>query len=486
MNDTNNKPNDSSDAEIKNQRKEKQDELIQAGFPPSAAPAITGTLEEIIHDFAEQKEVNAAGRLTASRRMGKSIFADLNDGSSRLQLFAGKSQLGEDAFNAFKLLDCGDIIWVKGELFLTRTGEKTIRIKEWKLLTKSLLPLPEKWHGLRDINIRYRKRYIDLIANPEVRDLFNKRLSVISEIRSFLNQKQFLEVETPIMQPQPGGAIAKPFKTHYDSLGTNMFLRIAPELYLKRLLIGGFNQIFELNRNFRNEGISRMHNPEFTMLEIYKTYSNMEGMKDLIQELICNVSEKVFGSLKVGSKDKEIDLSLPWREISFTDILCERMGKDWFNTDIKEAKEKANELGLNTEEDWDLNKISHEIFEKVIEKELINPTFVLYLPSSLIPLAKRCEDSTQYANVFELAIGGMEIAPGYTEENDAVLQRQRLEQQAEEQGENVDEDFLTSLEHGMPPAGGMGIGIDRLVMVLTGAQSIRDVILFPQLRLQDN
>jgi lysyl-tRNA synthetase class 2 len=414
--------------------------------------------------------------------MGKSLFADIHDGSDRIQIYAQKNVLGEEGYAAFKLLDVGDIIGVNGSLFTTRTGEVTVKVGGWDLLCKSLLPLPEKWHGLQDVDARYRQRYLDLIANPEVRTAFNQRIAAIREIRAFLAEEGFLEVETPMMQAQAGGAAAKPFVTHYDALGTDMVLRIAPELYLKRLLVGGFDKVFELNRNFRNEGLDRTHNPEFTMLEIYEAYTDVSGMKALIEGLITHVARTVYGGLRVGSEDNAIDLTPPWREVPYRELICERMGGDWFSLDLAEAGRRADAEGLTIDPSWDMTLVTHEVYEKLIEKSLVQPTFVTRFPAELIPLAKACEDDPSLVDVFELVICGQEIAPAYTELNDPIAQRERFARQVGNDAERLDEEFLTALEHGMPPAGGMGVGIDRLIMVLSGIDAIRDVILFPQLK----
>lgn len=465
------------------QRLIKLQHLAAAGYAPygSAFP-MTGRLAEIRAAFAEGRPVRAAGRLITIRHMGKSIFADLNDGSGRLQVFAGKSQLGEKEFEAFKLLDTGDHIGVEGELFTTRTSEPTIRIARWTMLAKALRPLPEKWHGLKDIEIRYRQRYLDLIANPAVRELFYRRAEVIREIRCCLWERGFLEVETPMLQPQAGGAAARPFQTHYTALNALMYLRIAPELYLKRLLVGGFDRLFELNRNFRNEGLSKTHNPEFTMLETYQAYSDRSGVQALVQELITAVAQKIFKTLQVGAGANRIDLAPPWPEKPYRELVREKMGVDWFEIPPAEARARAEKIGLVIDPARDHLLITHEVYEKTIERTLVQPTFVTRLPRPLVPLAKTCADDPSVVDVFELVIGGKEIAPGYSELNDPLEQRARLEAQAGENAQAVDEDFLLALEHGMPPAGGMAIGIDRLLMVLTGAEAIREVILFPQLR----
>jgi lysyl-tRNA synthetase class 2 len=473
------------------QRRANMKALAEKGYTPfGRAFKRSGRLAEIRAAFEENKVVSVAGRLTTSRDMGKSIFADLRDGSDRFQIYAQKSSLGDEAFDAFKLLDLGDHVGVEGTLFTTRTGEQTIKIVRWTLLSKALLPLPEKWHGLKDTDQRYRQRYLDLIANPGVREVFNKRIQAVREIRNYLVDRKFQEVETPMMQPQPGGATARPFVTHYEALNSRMYLRIAPELYLKRLLVGGFDKVFELNRNFRNEGLSRTHNPEFTMMEVYEAYSDRSGMQDLVEGLITHVAQTVMGTLQVGTPEAPIDLTPPWREVTYHDLVRERMGAYWFSLGQEAMRVKAETTGLYVDPAWNRDEITHEIYSKLIEKTLQNPTFVTRLPAELVPLAKRCEDDASVVDVFELVIGGKEIAPGYSELNDPLEQRKRFEEQvalaanarAAEEAQKVDEDFLAALEHGMPPAGGMGIGIDRLIMTLTGSEAIRDVILFPQLK----
>jgi len=469
--------------QYREQRLTKMRQLEELGYSPyGRAYDRSGRLSEIRAAFEEEKVVRAAGRLLTIRDMGKSIFADLSDGSDRFQIYVQKNKLGEEAFTAFKLLDIGDIVGVEGGLFTTRKGESTIGITDWTLLSKSLLPLPEKWHGLKDVDARYRQRYIDLIANPEVREVFNKRTQTVQSIRDFLNSRGFQEVETPMMQPQAGGAAARPFITHYEALDTRMYLRIAPELYLKRLLVGGFDRVYELNRNFRNEGLDRTHNPEFTMLEVYEAYGDRRSMQELIQAMIRHVAETVFGSLVFGDGDARIDLAPPWREVTYRDLIVETMGEDWYDLGPDAARAKVKEWDLKVEPDWSHGEITHEVYEKVIERTLVQPTFVTRLPVELIPLARRCEDDETVLDVFELEIGGKEIAPAYTELNDPLEQRARLAEQKGDDAQVEDDDFLTALEYGMPPAGGMGVGIDRLVMLLTGSEAIRDVILFPQLK----
>lgn len=469
--------------EYRDQRLANMTRLVELGYQPFGhAFARTGRLADVKAAFVEARKVTVAGRLTTIRSMGKSVFADLNDGSDRFQIYVQKNTMGEEPFAAFAFLDIGDHIGVEGELFVTRTGEKTIKVATWTLLSKALLPLPEKWHGLHDVETRYRHRHLDLVSNAEVRQLFNKRIQAIQEIRKFLCERGFQEVETPMMQPQAGGAAARPFATHYTALATDMFLRIAPELYLKRLLVGGFDKVFELNRCFRNEGLSRSHNPEFTMLEIYEAYSDVNGMKELIQGMITHLAQSIFGGFKVKMGEKDIDLTPPWREASYRDLITETMGADWFALPLAEAQKRLEGKGVNFDPTWDMTLLSHEVYEKLIEHTLINPTFVRRFPAALIPLAKACPDDPSLVDVFELVIGGMELAPAYSELNDPLEQRKRLSHQAGADAEKMDEEFLAALEQGMPPAGGMGVGIDRLIMILSGAEAIRDVILFPQLR----
>jgi len=456
--------------------------LEAAGYPAfGRAFARDGRFDELTDAYEDGKSVRLAGRMMTCREMGKSIFAHLQDSRGRLQIYLKKNDVGEEAFHAFKYADLGDHIGVTGTWFTTRTGEKTVKVETWTLLSKSLLPLPDKWDGLQDVETRYRQRYLDLISNPEVRNVFDQRIAILREIRKFLNTKKFDEVETPMMQSIPGGAAATPFQTRYNALSMDMFLRIAPELYLKRLLVGGFDKVFELNRNFRNEGLSRNHNPEFTMLEIYEAYGNRESMQTLIHDLIVHLADTVMGTRQVGTESEPVNLD-NWRAVDYDDLIKERAGDDYFELDTDGKRAKAQALGCNVDPAWNEGDLTQEIFEKCIEKTLIDPTFVMRLPAELVPLAKPCEEDAGKVDVFELIIGGKEIAPGYSELNDPLLQRERLLAQAGEDAMKFDEDFLIALEHGMPPAGGMGVGIDRLVMMLTGSEAIRDVILFPQMK----
>lgn len=470
-------------SEYRAQRLENLERLRELGFAPyGGAFERDGSLADIRRDFEDGKQIRLAGRLSAKREMGKSTFAHLQDGTDKFQLFISKNAVDEDQFAGFKVLDLGDLIGVEGELFVTRTGEQTLKVARWTLLSKSLLPPPEKWHGLQDVELRYRQRYLDLMANEEVRTLFDQRIRAVRLIRDILVDRGYSEVETPMIQSMAGGAAANPFQTHYDALGVDMFFRIAPELYLKRLLVGGFDKVFELNRNFRNEGLSRNHNPEFTMLELYEAFGDLRTMKDVVQNLITRVAEEVFGGLQVGSEEQPIDLTLPWREATYHELIREKAGADWFELDDAAARARAGEWGVDVDPAWSPLELTQEIFEKLIEKTLVNPTFVTRLPAELVPLARPCDDDPSLVDVFELIIGGKEIAPGYSELNDPLVQRARFEEQAGGDHSKMDEDFLTALEHGMPPAGGMGIGIDRLIMILSGAEAIRDVILFPQLK----
>jgi lysyl-tRNA synthetase, class II len=439
-------------------------------------------------NYVEGREVTLAGRITAHRDMGKSQFIDIKDASGRIQVYAQKQVLGDEMFDIFKHLDLGDFLGVHGSLFTTRAGEISVKITSFTILTKALRPPPAKWHGLEDTEIRYRQRYLDLMANDEVRHAFLQRSAIIHEIRAYLHQQRFVEVETPMMQAIPGGAAAQPFRTHHKALGCDFYLRIALELYLKRLLVGGMDRVFELGRNFRNEGLSRRHNPEFTMLEVYEAYGDYQSMMDLLQSMVCHVAQSVLGTWIIEHKNAEnqvlrtIDLTPPWPRIRYKDIIRERAGVDWFELSPAERRIRALNLGAELGKDNEDFEVTQAVFEKLIEPTLINPIFVTHAPKELIPLAKLAPDDPTTVEVFECCINGQEIAPAYTEQNDPIEQRERLEHQAGGEHQKIDEDFLVALEHGMPPAGGMGVGIDRLCMLLLGQDSIRDVILFPQLR----
>ena len=424
-------------------------------------------------------EISLAGRIIARRGHGKASFIDVRDGLGRIQAYARKDILGE-RYSLFQKLDLGDIIGIRGRVFKTRTGELTINISDFTLLAKSLRPLPEKWHGLQDIELRYRKRYLDLLFNPEVKRSFLIRGAIIRCIRNFLDERGYLEVETPMMQPVPGGATARPFRTHHYALDKDFYLRIAPELYLKKLVVGGLEKVYELNRNFRNEGMDRFHNPEFTMLEIYSAYSDYKKMMNLSEELICETVRRVNGALKINYQGNEIDLSPPWRRMTFKAALKEIGGIKLDYENEKKLKKIASEAGLSVE-DLSKSQILEHLLDKKVVPKLIQPTFILDYPEETSPLAKRKKDEPSLIERFEIFIGGGEIGNAYSELNDPIEQRERLMRAKADEG-SLDEDFLEALEYGMPPTGGLGIGIDRLVMLLTNSSSIRDVILFPQMK----
>ncbi|PIQ85131.1 MAG: lysine--tRNA ligase [Candidatus Omnitrophica bacterium CG11_big_fil_rev_8_21_14_0_20_45_26] len=441
----------------------------------------THAVQDLLKNFEEGQKVSIAGRLLSRRAHGKSAFGDIKDESGKIQIYMKLDDVGAEAYQFFSLLDLGDILGIQGQCFLSRTGEKTVRVLKYELLTKIVQMLPEKWHGLRDVELRYRHRYVDLIVNDDVRETFKKRSEIIRLIRKHLDEKGFMEVETPMMQPIPGGARARPFKTHHHTLHRDLYLRVAPELYLKRLLVGGFEKVYEINRNFRNEGISVRHNPEFTMIELYQAYADYEDMMNLTEELISNLAEKIGGGIELPFGDLKLNFKRPWKRVSFYDILKEKSKANWRQGDVKALAKKA---GLAFDPAADDVDILNEAFDHFVQPELIDPTFVIDFPTVTTPLAKRREDEPDLCYRFELFIARMELANAFSELNDSLEQRERLTAQKETIGDDkaIDEDFLLAMEYGMPPAGGLGIGIDRLVMLLTNAASIRDVILFPQLR----
>lgn len=469
-------------------RRQKLERLLENDLAPFGGRFdVDGSVAELRAGFAEGKKVRVAGRITAHRNMGKSQFLDLSDITGHIQIFVNLKELSVEEAALFELLDLGDFVGVGGECFVTRTGELTVRAQSFRLLSKALRPLPDKWHGISDVEIRYRQRYLDLIANPESRKIFLQRIQIVHEIRRFLLERGFLEVETPMMQPVAGGAAAQPFQTHHNALSLDLFLRVAPELYLKRLLVSGFPKIFELNRNFRNEGISRRHNPEFTMLEAYWAYADFESMADLVEELICHLAQTVIGALKIEHKSADgtvrrmINLERPWRRARYDDLIT-KVDPDWFRRSRPEKLARCREIAVEVHPQMAEFEITQQFFEKLVEEKTFDPLFVTHLPAELVPLARQNPEQPGTVEVFELIINGQELAPGYSELNDPIVQRQRLLKQAGEETQKIDEDFLLALEYGMPPAGGMGLGIDRLVMTLTGAESIRDVILFPHLK----
>lgn len=432
----------------------------------------------------EDSSIQIAGRVITKREHGKSCFAHIQDSSGRIQIYAKVDEIGNEKFEKIKKLITGDIIGVNGNIFKTHTGELTVRVNDFILISKAIRALPEKWHGLKNIETRYRQRYLDLIANPEVKECFIKRSEIIKEIRIFLNNLGFLEVETPVMQKIPGGAIAKPFITHHNALDLDLYLRIAPELYLKRLLVGGFEKVFELGKNFRNEGISIKHNPEFTMLELYQAYADYNDMINLTEDLIVYLCNKITGSCKFNYQGVELDFTKPWQRITMFDVIKKHTGFDVVDKDIDEIKKFCKEKNIEVTGEPTKGEIINIIFEELVEDKLIQPTFILDYPVETSPLAKRKDDNPGLIERFELFIYGMETANAFSELNDAAEQRNRFENQVDNEGiqKIIDEDFLTSLEYGMPIAGGLGIGIDRLVMILTNFPSIRDVILFPLLK----
>ena len=484
--------------ELIQQRFKKLAEISAMGTKPYAgrfdvstsAQALIDTYGNTAKEELEAKriEVVIAGRIVAMRSFGKAGFGHIQDGSGRIQVYFQKNTLGEDRYALFKKIDIGDFIGVKGFLFRTKTNELTVEMEEFTLLSKSLRPLPEKWHGLTDVELRYRQRYVDLIVNPEVKNVFILRTKIVQAIRSFLNARGYLEVETPMMQSIPGGATAKPFKTHHNALDMDLYLRIAPELYLKRLLVGGFERVYEINRNFRNEGISTRHNPEFTMLEFYTAYADYRYLLDLTEQMVSQVAQEVLGTTEVEYEGHKISLAPPWKRVTYLDSLRQAGVPDEVLIDAGKARDYAKKLGANLKGGEPLGKILNEIFEALVEPKLIQPTFVTDYPTDISPLSKKCDDNPDYVERFELFVVGRELANAFSELNDPIDQKERFQKQVtereagDEEAHQMDEDFIRALEYGMPPAAGEGIGIDRLVMLLTGSNSIRDVILFPQMK----
>ena len=481
--------NKSTEEELIAVRREKLNRLRELGVNPYGERfLIDKEIDELSESFTEGSKVVVAGRITAHRDMGKSHFFDISDFKGRIQCYLNAKAVGEESFEIFKQLDLGDWIGIEGETFKTKVGEPTVKVESFKVLSKSLRPLPDKYHGLSDKETRYRQRYLDLVSNEASRNVFLKRSLIVREIRDFLQDRGFIEVETPMLQDVPGGAAARPFETHHNALNMPLYMRIAPELFLKRLLVGGMTKVFELNRNFRNEGISRRHNPEFTMLEAYWAYADFEAMADLVEEMVCSVAEKYCGGLNIETKDedgnvtKNINLSRPWKRAPYKELIKDVAGQDWFEFTSDQRREKCAELGVEIAEQMEDYEVTQQVFEKLVEEKTFDPLYVTHVPKELVPLAKQNTDDDSLVDVYELIINGQEISPGYSELNDPDIQRQRLMDQAGEETQKVDEEFLTALEHGMPPAGGIGIGIDRLVIMLTSAESIRDVVLFPQLK----
>ena len=476
--------------EYREQRLQSMGTLREMGYEPYGSKYDHTDLSAVRETFEEGRAERVAGRLLMIRRMGKMNFCTLNDGTGRFQLIFKRDELSETAFAAFKQLNLGDIIGAEGVLFTTQKGEKSIVVKEWTMLAKALEQPPEKFHGLADQEERYRRRYVDLMTNDDTRARFFMRSRILMEIRKYLWSLGFVEVETPILQNQAGGAAAKPFFSHFNALDQDCVMRIAPELYLKRLVVGGMNKVFELGKDFRNEGIDRTHNPEFTVCEVYEAYGDRTSMEAIMEGLLPHLCDTVVGSRKVayGEEGVEIDFTPPYRRVAYKDVVREHMGADWFDLDfaaqMERAKAKAEETGANLELEGVTTELmlTHEVYDKIIERTLVQPTFVTRLPREFVPLAKACKDDPSLVDVFEFVVAGKELCPGYTEQNDPIAQREALEHQAGEDVEKIDEDFISALECGMPPTGGLGFGVDRLVMFLTGCDSIRDVVLFPQLK----
>jgi lysyl-tRNA synthetase class 2 len=438
--------------------------------------------------------MTTAGRIVALRFMGKAAFVNILDSVGRIQAYVRLDEIGAESFEKFKDLDIGDIIEVSGLPFVTKTGEKSLWAKSARLLTKCLIPLPEKWHGLTDIEARYRHRYVDLIANPEVRDTFRKRAQIIKEIRNFLDSRGFLEVETPVLQSVPGGADARPFNTHHNALGLDMHLRISLELPLKKLVVGGFDRVYELSRVFRNEGISTKHNPEFTMLEFYMAYATFEDLMNLSEELFTSLVRKICGGTKITFNGKEIDFAGPWPRLSMQESIhvIGGVSRDIDLSEIKNIHKVAETHKIHLPEKGDWGRCLMALWDELVEDRIVNPTFITHHPFSISPLARANDVDRKITDRFELIIAGMEASNAFSELNDAVDQRGRFESQAnrkasgDQEAHDVDEDFLRALEYGLPPTAGQGIGIDRLTMLLTNSVSIRDVILFPTLKPEDH
>ncbi len=481
------------------QRREKAESLAELGIklysnsfrPANAIAELLPKGDSLAPQEAEPGGANysLAGRIMAMRKFGKAAFCTLTDKSGQIQLYIKKDFLGDAVFETFKKWDIGDIIGVEGTLFKTKVGELSVQARQITMISKSLRPLPDKWHGLSDVETRYRQRYVDLIVTPESREIFRKRVQIIRLIRNYLNNHNYMEVETPMMQPIPGGATAKPFQTYHNALNMELFLRIAPELYLKRLLVGGFERVFEINRNFRNEGLSTRHNPEFTMLEFYQAYATYEDLITLSEEMISSICQEVNGTMKINYQGIEVDLTPPWKILTMDQALMEVAGIDAeILADTAGIIALATEKGIKLEEQAGAGKAKTELFELLVEDKLINPTFITAYPTEVSPLARRNEQDPSVTDRFELFITGRELANGFSELNDPIDQLGRFEKQIADRGDDdeiypeLDADYIRALEYGMPSAAGEGIGIDRLVMLLTDAPSIRDVILFPHLK----
>lgn len=484
-----------NESEQQQVRREKLQKIYDLGiYPFGDTYPWTHHATDVIANFAEleEKEVRVAGRIMAIRDHGKTAFLNLRDVSGDIQIYLRQDEISEKEYKLFQLLDIGDIIGVRGNVFKTHKGEISVRVAELTMLSKALRPLPDKWHGLKDPETRYRQRYVDLIMSPEVRETFAKRTKIIACIREWLTERGFMEVETPMMQTIYGGAAARPFITHHNAHNMDVYMRISPELFLKRLVVGGFDRVFEINRNFRNEGISPRHNPEFTMLETYQAYGNFESAIKQTEDLISYCAQKVLGTTKINYQGTEIDLTPPWNRMTMPEAIKKFSGEDFDQVEtIEEARAIADRLGAEYTEHDGIGKIMNTCFEEVAEAKLIQPTFIFGHPLEISPLAKQNRENPAITDRFEAFIYGREIANGYSELNDPIDQLGRFEQQMQEreygddEAHQMDEDFVRALEHGLPPTGGLGIGIDRIMMFLTDSPSIRDVILFPLLRPEE-
>ena len=491
--DTNNLPLPEDENEIVALRRERLKELKAAGHDPFKIVSydVDATSKKILSDYAayDAKRVSLAGRLISKRLMGKAGFAHIRDAEGDIQLYFRIDALGEEKYDEFKKIDIGDIIGVKGEVFTTHKGEISVKVADFTLLTKSLRPLPEKYHGLKDTEIRYRKRYLDLIVNPEVKDVFVKRSAIIASIRTFLNERGFIEVETPILNTIMGGANARPFVTHHNTLDMDMYLRIAPELYLKRLIVGGFDKVYEMGRLFRNEGMDTRHNPEFTTMELYQAYADYSDMMDITEELYKYCAEKVLGTTLLNYQGEEVDLGKKWERVTMTDIVKKVTGIDFGgDPDMTAIRAQAKALGVELAPDDGWGNALYKVFDEKVEETLTGPIFVIDYPVEVSPLAKRKPSDPRLTERFEFFINAREMGNAFSELNDPEDQRARFEDQVkkrekgDDEAQMMDEDYVTALEYGLPPTGGLGIGIDRMVMLFTDSASIRDVLLFPTMK----
>ena len=480
-------------AEVIQVRRDKLDKLVEEGKNPYEVvkydkDAYAQVIKDNYADY-ENKEVSLAGRLISKRIMGKAGVAHLLDCTGSIQLYVSRDDLGDENYAAFKKTDIGDIIGIKGVVFTTKMGEISVHCKSGDLLSKSLLPLPEKYHGLKDTDLRYRQRYVDLIANPEVKKTFITRSRIISAVRSFLDAQGFIEVETPILNTIAGGATARPFITHHNTLDIDMYMRIAPELYLKRLIVGGFEKVYELGRNFRNEGMDTRHNPEFTMIEMYQAYTDFRGMMDLTEKIFGHIADTVIGSRKITYQGVEINLESPWERLTMIEAVKKYVGIDFdANEDIDELKAQAKKAGVEFNDDITWGKLLYECFDQKVEDKLVQPTFVYDYPVDVSPLAKRKPSDKRMTERFEFFITGKEFGNAFSELNDPIDQKERFmaqvrqREKGDDEAQMMDEDYVTALMYGMPPTGGLGIGIDRAVMLFTDSASIRDVLLFPTMK----